>query len=75
MATLTKSEIAAMSPEERLGLIDDIWCSFKDDPESLPSPEWHWDVIRARLDAQQQSPKPTQSWEAVRAEMEEKWLA
>jgi len=63
MAILTESEIAAMSPEERLGLIDMIWLSFKDSPDSLPTPAWHWEVIEKRLDAHERSPKPTYSWE------------
>ncbi len=75
MATLTKSEIAALSPKERLGLIDAIWCSFKDDPDSLPTPDWHWEVIQARLAAQDSAPKPVHSWESVKAELERDWLS
>ena len=41
MATLTKSEIAALSLEERLALIDDLWDSIEEPLEVLSPPEWH----------------------------------
>jgi hypothetical protein len=37
MATLTKSEIAAMAPEDRLGLIGDLMNSLEDDSEPIPT--------------------------------------
>jgi putative addiction module component (TIGR02574 family) len=75
MATLTKSEIAALSVDERLALIEDLWSSLENYPELLPTPDWHWPLVEARLKAQQANPQPTHSWESIRAEMEDKWLA
>lgn len=54
MAVLTKAEIAALSPEERLALIDELWESF-----GVPSPAaqdfaeleaWERELLDARLD-------------------------
>jgi putative addiction module component (TIGR02574 family) len=75
MATLTKSDIAALSVDERLALIDDLWDSLEKHEDTLPTPDWHWPLVESRLRAQELNPKPTYSWETVRAEMEEKWLA
>jgi putative addiction module component (TIGR02574 family) len=75
MATLTKAEIAGLSVDERLALIDDLWDSLESSPDLFPTPEWHWPLIEARVKAQEADPQPTYSWEQVRAEMEEKWLA
>ena len=74
MATLTKSEIAAMSPEDRLELIDDLWNSFAGDPAELPTPDWHREVIEERLADAERNPGAGVPWEVVKAEMVEKWL-
>jgi putative addiction module component (TIGR02574 family) len=75
MATLTKSDIAVLSIEERLALIDDLWESLECESDPLPTPDWHWPLIEARLRAHHDNPQPTHSWESIKAEMEEKWLA
>ena len=41
MATLTKSEIAALTLDERLALIDDLWESIEEPLEALSPPDWH----------------------------------
>lgn len=75
MATLTKPQIQALSIDERLRLIDDLWDSLEHNSDLIPTPDWHEPLIEARLKAQELNPKPTHSWESVRAEMDEKWLA
>jgi len=74
MATLTKSEIAAMAPEDRLELIGDLMNSLEDDSEPVPTPDWHLAVIEERLAEAERNPKAGVPWEVVKAEMEEKWL-
>lgn len=75
MATLTKADIAALSVDERLALIDDLWESLENNSDPLPTPDWHGPLIEARLKAHAANPQPTHSWESIKAEMEEKWLA
>ena len=75
MATLTKVQIDALTLEEKLELIGDLTDSLPDGPESLPTPDWHWPLVEARIKAQEAHPQPTHTWESIRAEMEEKWLA
>ncbi len=49
---MTKMEIRAqalveLSPDERVALAIDLWDSVE--PQDLMVPEWHRDIIRARL--------------------------
>jgi putative addiction module component (TIGR02574 family) len=62
MATLTKSEIAALSVDERLALIDDLW-------ESIEEP------LDKRIDDADQFPEKSVPWEIARAELAKKWLS
>jgi len=61
MAVLTKAEISALSPSERLALIDDLWDSFE---EPLPArlladsvPEWQRTILDERLLDLEESPE------------------
>jgi len=54
MAVLTKAEIAALSTEERLALIDDIWDSFEAPLVNGAAsgdgiPEWQKKILDKRL--------------------------
>ena len=74
MATLTKSDIAALSVEQRLALIDDLWESIEGPLGSIEPPDWHRPIVEARLEVAQRNPGSSIPWEVVRAEMAEKWL-
>jgi hypothetical protein len=37
-----------MSVEDKLQAIEEIWADLAGTPESIPSPSWHGDVLRAR---------------------------
>jgi putative addiction module component (TIGR02574 family) len=75
MATLTKSEIAALSIDERFALVDDIWDSFGESQEALSPPDWHREVVERRLAAAELNPRPLMSWEEVRTKMVKKRLS
>lgn len=47
----TPGELAELSVEARLQLLDAIWASLGDEAEKLPVPEWHLVEIRRRLAA------------------------
>lgn len=69
MATLSKSEIAALSIDERLTLIDDLWLSFGASQEALSPPDWHRQALDEILDEDERNPKPTFSWEETKSEL------
>jgi putative addiction module component (TIGR02574 family) len=74
MATLSKSDIAALSVEERLALLDAVWDSFGESQEILQPPDWHREELDRILDEDERNPQPTVSWEQARAELAQKWL-
>ena len=43
------AEIQRMSPTERLQAMELLWDSLAKDAASVPSPEWHADVLKERL--------------------------
>ncbi|HEX4320517.1 MAG TPA: addiction module protein [Acidobacteriaceae bacterium] len=73
MATLTKSEIAALSVDERLALIDDLWESIEE-PLTAEPPEWHREELKRILEEEERNPQPGVPWEQLRAELTQKWL-
>jgi len=48
---MSRNEIANMSVEERIRLMEEIWASFEQNGEEYPAPEWHEKVLREREDA------------------------
>lgn len=62
--TLSKDEIRELSPEERLGLLDDLWASLS--PAEIPLPEWHRRALDEALDEHSRDPDSGQAWEEVR---------
>jgi len=54
MAVLSKTEISALSPQERLALIDDLWESLEANqpataPSSVQVPDWQRRILDERL--------------------------
>jgi putative addiction module component (TIGR02574 family) len=54
MAVLSKTEISALSPQERLALIDDLWESLESNqpataPSSVQVPDWQRRILDERL--------------------------
>jgi len=74
MATLTKIQIAALSVEQRLALLDDLWDSLGDAQDAFSPPDWHQQVLEKRLAAAEQAPQASISWQEARAKLAKKWL-
>ena len=47
--TSLESMLAALSPGEKLAALDMLWRDLSANPADLPSPDWHGDVLDARL--------------------------
>lgn len=45
---MNATAIKKMSNNEKMALIEELWTSI-DEPDSLPSPEWHGDVLAERM--------------------------
>ncbi|MBU2531843.1 MAG: addiction module protein [Alphaproteobacteria bacterium] len=63
---LTPDDIRALSVEERLQLIEELWDSLAD-AEALPVPDWHRQVISERLAAYERD--PGRPWDEVKADI------
>lgn len=46
---MTQIEVQQMTLSERLEAMEALWQSLVDDAKSLPSPDWHGEVIQGRL--------------------------
>jgi hypothetical protein len=45
---MSKSDIANMSVNERLQLMEEIWTSFERDTLDIPVPIWHQEILQQR---------------------------
>jgi len=46
---LRPAEIEQMSLEERLQAMELLWASISRDPQQVPSPDWHEEILSSRL--------------------------
>jgi hypothetical protein len=47
--TSLESILGALSPGDKLAALDILWRELSSNPSDLPSPDWHGDVLEARL--------------------------
>jgi putative addiction module component (TIGR02574 family) len=67
---LTPDDIRALSVEERLQLIEELWNSLDDaDSGALPLPDWHREVVSERLAAYERDPGAGRPWDEVKGEI------
>ncbi len=59
-------QVLNLTEQERLDLMDQIWESLAKNPERIPLPSEHRQILEARLKAHHSNPKDVVSWEAVR---------
>ncbi|MDZ4842673.1 MAG: addiction module protein [Hyphomicrobium aestuarii] len=63
---LTSRDIEALTVEERLQLIEDVWASLERSAEELPVPDWHKPVIDERLRTLEGGQSVGSPWDEVR---------
>jgi putative addiction module component (TIGR02574 family) len=64
---LMLAEIQQLSVAERIQLIDDIWDSIADAPDTLPLTQELKEELDYRLEAMQQNPQETITWAQLKA--------
>ena len=62
MKTISASDIAEMPVEQRIQLVEDIWDSIAEVPESVEVPAWHKRALDKRLDAYHANPDEGSLW-------------
>ena len=66
MSTLARADILSLSIAERVQLVEDIWDSVAEAPESIPLTEDEKVELDRRLDAYHQNPSEGSPWGMVR---------
>ena len=66
MNTITASDIAEMPIQERIQLVEDIWDSIAELPESVEIPQWHKEELDQRLAAYHANPREGSPWKDVK---------
>ncbi len=66
MKMLTATEIAAMSRQQRLELIENLWDSLAESAENLEVPAWHQKILDERLTDYQATPQAGSSWQEIK---------
>ena len=66
MSKLARADIMALSVSERIQLVEDIWDSIAEVPESVPLTDEEKAELDRRLDAYHQNPGEGSPWGTVR---------
>ena len=70
MALPSEAEIHQLSADERTRLIELLWASFVDAPETLPVSDSRREELRRRLASHDANPDEARPWAEVRWERE-----
>jgi putative addiction module component (TIGR02574 family) len=66
MGEIKTSDIAALSVEERLDLIERVWDTLCETPEKILVPAWHIDAIDRAVEAHESDPDAGAAWDEVK---------
>ncbi|MGH7943935.1 MAG: addiction module protein [Opitutaceae bacterium] len=69
MNATIEAELRALSPAERILLVEEIWDRIAADPESVPLSPAHRAELDRRLGALEKNPDPGRPWAEVRDEL------
>jgi putative addiction module component (TIGR02574 family) len=58
-----------LSTEEKLEYVQNLWDRIAAEPDDLPVPDWHWQILEQRLKAHRAHPEQVVSWEEAEREI------
>jgi putative addiction module component (TIGR02574 family) len=64
------ADILRLPAAERLALSAAIWDSLATEPEAVPVPDWHLEILAERLDDDDRDTGAVQSWADLRRRIE-----
>jgi putative addiction module component (TIGR02574 family) len=67
--TLPPPGFEELSPEEKLEYIQALWDHISEHPEDVPVPDWHRQVVAARLASHRRGDTTSRPWPEVREEL------
>ena len=62
-------EFDAVSKEQRIAFVQELWDRIAQDPENVPIPDHHKRILDERLNAYRADPKFGQPWSEVRDQL------
>lgn len=62
-------EFDAVSREQRIAFVQELWDRIAQEPEKGPLPEHHKRILDERLDAYRANPQPGRPWSEVREQL------
>ena len=66
MKTLSAAQLIEMPVEQRIQLVEDIWDSIAEVPESVSIPDWHKKELEQRLEIHHATPGKGSPWAEVK---------
>lgn len=69
MTTALEAEFRALSPAERILLVEELWDRIADEPQSVPVTPAQRAELDRRLDALEKNPDAGRPWSEVRDEL------
>ena len=66
---LSPEKLRELSVTERMELIEDVWASLSDRPEGVAVPDWHWELLDARITAHERNPGDAMPWDEVKSDI------
>ena len=67
--TLTTDKLRLLPVAERLRLLEAVWESLADEPDSIEIPDWHREELGRRLEAYRKNPGDLRSWDDIEARL------
>jgi len=61
-----------LSVDEKLGYVQSLWDRIAANPEAIPVPDWHLQVIQERINENQVRPRAGRSWDEFREELRDR---
>jgi hypothetical protein len=58
--------IESMSTSQKLDLMERLWADLSSRPQELPSPSWHEEVLRERLESVERGEVAFENWEIAK---------
>ena len=58
--------------DEKLDYVQSLWDRIAGEPQEVPVPDWHREVLAERLEAYRANPNEGRPWEEVHNELQDK---
>ena len=72
MSTSHTIRLDTLSVAEKLALMERLWADLSRRPVDIPSPDWHGDVLAARLDAVREGRTTFVDWEDAKRRLRDR---